>query len=163
MEFLDDQLMSSLYEKFLLNYFKKEHPYIKTHAPQIEWQIDEGVDFLLPKMKTDVTLEYGSKILIMDAKFYTHNTSENYGKSIHHTGNLYQIFTYVKNEAEKQKNERKTVAGVLLYAKTDDDITAGDKTYSMSGNTIAIHSLDLNQNFSNISEKLNAIADKFFS
>ena len=70
MNFSDDQLMSSLYEKFLLNYFKKEHPYLLTHSPHIDWQIDDGMDSLLPKMKTDVTLEYENKILIIDAKFY---------------------------------------------------------------------------------------------
>ena len=70
MNFSDNQLMSSLYEKFLLNYFKKEHPYLLTHSPHIDWQIDDGMDSLLPKMKTDVTLEYENKILIIDAKFY---------------------------------------------------------------------------------------------
>lgn len=59
MDFFDDQQMNSLYEKFLLNYYKKEHPEIKVHSPHIDWQIDEGWDLLLPKMKTDVTLEYG--------------------------------------------------------------------------------------------------------
>ena len=98
MEFLDDQRMSMLYEKFILNYYIKEHPYIKAHAPQIDWQVDDGLDFLLPKMQTDVTLEYENKILIIDAKFYSQNISENYGRNIHLTGNLYQIFTYVKNK-----------------------------------------------------------------
>ena len=37
MNFSDDQLMSSLYEKFLLNYFKKEHPYLLTHSPHIDY------------------------------------------------------------------------------------------------------------------------------
>ena len=114
MEFFDDQLMSSLYEKFLLNYYRKEHPNIKTHAPQIDWQIDEGIDSLLPKMKTDVTLEYKNKILIMDAKFYSSNTSENYGKNIHHAGNLYQIFTYVKSkevELEEETEEEEVIEG----------------------------------------------------
>ncbi len=77
-EFLDDQQMNKLYEKFLLNYFRKEHPQIFTNVLTIDWQIDDGWDVLLPKMKTDVALEYGSKILIIDAKFYTQNTLENY-------------------------------------------------------------------------------------
>ena len=84
MEFSDGQVMNALYESFLLNYFKKEHPNIRTHAPHIDWQIDEGGDVLLPKMKTDVTLEYENKILIIDAKFYKDNLAENYGKNISH-------------------------------------------------------------------------------
>ena len=73
-----------------MNYFIKEHLEIHTHAPQIDWQIDEGVDFLLPKMKTDVTLEYGNLILIIDAKFYSSNTSQNYGKD------MIIVETYIK-------------------------------------------------------------------
>lgn len=156
MEFFDDQLMSRLYEKFLLNYYKKEHPQILSHAPQIDWQIDEGIDFLLPKMKTDVTLEYGGKILIIDAKFYSSNTSKNYGKSIHHTSNLYQIFTYVKNKQIELQGNDIEVSGMLLYARTTESIQP-DSDYVMSGNKISVKTLDLNQDFSIIKNQLGGI------
>lgn len=84
MDFLDDQRMSHLYEKFILNYYIKEHPEIKASAPQIDWLIDEGLDFLLAKMQTDVTLEHENEILIIDAKFYSHNILQNYGKDAPH-------------------------------------------------------------------------------
>lgn len=160
MEFLDDQLMSTLYEKFLLNYFRKEHPSILAHAPQIDWQIDSGVDFLLPKMKTDVTLEYGKKILIIDAKFYSQNTSENYGKNIHHTSNLYQIFTYVKNKSLEIEGTGVEVSGMLLYARTNERIQP-DSDYLMSGNEISVKTLDLNQEFTEIKEQLDGIVEKY--
>lgn len=161
MEFLDDQQMSSLYEKFLLNYFKKEHPDILTHAPQIDWQIDSGIDFLLPKMKTDVTLEYENKILIIDAKFYRHNISENYGKTIHHSSNLYQIFTYVKNKEKELKGKDIEISGMLLYARTDERIQP-DSEYVMSGNKISVKTLDFNQDFELIREQLDCIILKTF-
>ena len=160
MEFLDDQLMSSLYEKFLLNYFKKEHPDILAHAPQIEWQIDEGWDILLPKMKTDVTLEYGDRILIIDAKFYSHNTSLNYEKNIHHTDNLYQIFTYVKNKEVELQGKCIEVNGMLLYAMTNEDIQP-DSDYVMSGNKISVKTLDLNREFGVIREQLDNIVEGY--
>lgn len=156
MNFFDDQQMSTLYEKFLLNYFKKEHPKIKAHAPQIDWQIDEGWDVLLPKMKTDVTLEYENKILIIDAKFYSHNTSQNYEKNIHHTGNLYQIFTYVKNKEVELQGKDIEVSGMLLYARTNDDIQP-DSDYVMSGSKISVKNLDLNQEFSEIKYQLDKL------
>ncbi len=161
MEFLDDQQMNSLYEKFLLNYFKKEHPKIKTHAPQIDWQIDSGVDFLLPKMKTDVTLEYENKILIIDAKFYSQNTSENYGKNIHHSDNLYQIFTYVKNKQIEHQGNNVEVSGMLLYARTNQSIQPNSE-YVMSGNKISVKTLDLNYDFDLIKEQLDEIIFEYF-
>lgn len=160
MNFLDNQQMSTLYEKFLLNYYKKEHPEIKTHAPQIDWQIDEGWDVMLPKMKTDVTLEYGDKILIIDAKFYSQNTSENFGKNIHRTENLYQIFTYVKNKEAEIQGKGIEVSGMLLYARTNDRIQP-DSDYVMSGNNISVKTLDLNQDFELIKKQLDEIIIKY--
>ena len=161
MEFFDNQQMSSLYEKFLLNYFKKEHPNILTHAPQIDWQIDDGIDLLLPKMKTDVTLEYQNKILIIDAKFYSQNTLKNYGKNIHNTSNLYQIFAYVKNKQIEVQGKDIEVSGILLYVKTSQSIQP-DSDYVMSGNKISVKTLDLNQNFSLIKEQLDAFVYDYF-
>lgn len=161
MEFLDDQRMSALYEKFLLNYFKREHPYILTHAPQIDWQIDEGYDVLLPKMKTDVTLEFKNKILIIDAKFYMLNILENYGKNIHHSSNLYQIFTYVKNKEVELQGRGIEVSGMLLYARTNERIQP-DSDYVMSGNRISVKTLDLNQDFEIIKNQLDKIVEDNF-
>ena len=163
MEFLDDQRMSMLYEKFILNYYIKEHPEIKASAPQIDWQIDEGADFLLPKMQTDVTLEYENKILIIDAKFYSHNILQNYGKNMHRTGNLYQIFAYVKNkQIEMQENEDVEVSGMLLYARTCESIQP-DSDYIMSGNKISVKTLDLNQEFDVIRNQLDDIIINYFA
>ena len=161
MEFFDDQRMSRLYEKFILNYYKREFPEIKAHAPQIPWQIDDGIDFLLPKMQTDVTLECESKILIIDAKYYGRNLSKHYGKDIHHTDNLYQIFTYVKNKELEMQGNDVEISGMLLYARTTSEIQP-DSDYVMSGNKISVKTLDLNQDFSLIKEQLDAFVYDYF-
>lgn len=156
MEFLDDQRMSRLYEKFILNYYKKEHPEIRAHAPQIPWQIDDGIDFLLPKMQTDVTLEYENRILIIDAKYYGRNLSKNYGKDIHHSSNLYQIFTYVKNKELELQGKDYEISGMLLYARTTSEIQP-ESDYVMSGNKISVQTLDLNREFGEIKKQLDDI------
>ena len=157
MEFLDDRAMSRLYEKFILEYYKKEYKDyegFKADSPQIKWQLDEDDDFdLLPKMQTDVTLEYKDKILIIDAKYYSKSTQEHFNKKTIHSGNLYQIFTYVKNKDY-------TVSGMLLYAGTDEDGIL-DEVYRMSGNTIAVKTLDLNQDFEIIRNQLDGIANEY--
>lgn len=160
MEFLDDQLMSRLYEKFVLNYYKNEHPEIFASAPQINWQIDEGIDFLLPKMQTDVTLEHENKILIIDTKFYRRNTQESWGVNTHHSGNLYQIFTYVKNKEFELQGKGFEVSGMLLYAMTNERIQP-DSDYVLSGNKIHIKTLDLNQEFNVIRNQLDDILNYF--
>ncbi|MFT5873189.1 MAG: 5-methylcytosine-specific restriction enzyme subunit McrC [Clostridium sp.] len=82
-----------------------------------------------------------------------------------HSNNLYQIFTYVKNRdiyvKKELGNNAGDVAGMLLYAKTDEDITP-DCDFQMSGNKISIKTLDLNLPFDEIAEQLDKIAEDFF-
>lgn len=161
MDFLDDQAMHTLYEKFILRYYLREHPEIKAHAPQIPWQIDEGYDILLPKMQSDVTLEHENKILIIDAKFYMSNTQQYYGKDTHHSDNLYQIFTYVKNKEVELQGKGYEISGMLLYAKTNERIQP-DSDYVMSGNNISVKTLDMNREFDVIKKQLDVIANKLY-
>ena len=58
MEFLDNLRMSKLYEKFILNYYKKEHPEIKTSSSQIKWQLDDDYDFMKDSKKSKKTPEF---------------------------------------------------------------------------------------------------------
>ena len=161
MGFLDERQLSTLYEKFLLNYYKKEHPEISASAAQIDWQIDDGFDILLPKMRSDVTLEYENRILIIDAKFYMSNTQQYYGKDTHHSDNLYQIFTYVKNKEVELQGKGYEVGGMLLYARTNESIQP-DSDYVMSGNRISVKTLDLNQEFEIIKNQLDKIILNYF-
>ena len=157
MKFLDNQLMSRLYEKFILNYYRKEHSYLKAYSPQIEWQLDDDFDDLLPKMQTDITLEYEDKILIIDAKYYSNSTQSYFDTRTIHSHNLYQIFTYVKNKEVEVDNE---VSGMLLYARTREDIQP-DHDYSMSGNRISVKTIDLNQDFDSIKQQLDDIVEEY--
>ena len=158
MRFIDEQRMCRLYEKFILEYYRKHYPQIKTSASQIGWALDNGISTMLPTMQSDIMLSYGDKTLIIDAKYYSHTTQVQYDVNTLHSNNLYQIFTYVKNQAVAGGQ----VSGMLLYARTDEKIQP-DNDYMMSGNKISVKTLDLNCDFSEISAQLNAIADGFLA
>lgn len=159
MDFLDEQRMCHLYEKFLLEYYKKHFPELRPSASQIPWKLDDKNDNMLPTMKTDITLQKGNQVLIIDAKYYSHNTQEQFNKHTVISGNLYQIFTYVKNKEYEMGNiPNHKVSGILLYAKTNDEIQP-DCVYSMYGNRISVKNLDLNCDFNIIKEQLNDILD----
>lgn len=203
MDFLDDQRMSRLYEKFVLEYFRREHPELNAGAPYIAWALDDGFADMLPAMRSDVTLarrDDPRRVLIIDAKYYSHATQQQFDKRTVHSHNLYQIFTYVKNkEAELAREDAQPgvrtdartdaqaavrtdaqavtqpdtragarpgapheVSGMLLYAKTDEDVQP-DATYRMSGNKISVRTLDLGLPFADIRAQLDAIAAEHFS
>ena len=74
MDFLDEQRMHRLYEKFILEYYRKEHPELTANASQIPWQLDDDMDEMLPIMQSDIMLSKGNRVLIIDAKYYSHTT-----------------------------------------------------------------------------------------
>ena len=161
MEFFDEQRMSRLYEKFILEYVRKEHPHVIANPSQIPWQLDDGMNDMLPKMQTDIMLSYKEKTLIIDAKYYTHTTQRYFNRHTIHSGNLYQIFTYVKNKETELANMPHEVSGMLIYAKTDEDIYP-ENVYRMSGNKIEVRTLDLNGDFSMIRKQLDGIVQRYF-
>lgn len=161
MDSLDDQQMYHLYEKFILEYYKKEYPYIKTNASQIKWQLDDGMGYMLPNLLSDITLEYDNKVLIIDAKYYSHIMQNRYEKETIRSANMFQIFTYVKNKGAELMDKPHEVAGMLLYAQTDNG-TQPDYRYKMSGNMISVKTLNLNCDFEDIRRQLNGIVTDYF-
>ena len=154
--YVDDQQMHVLYEKFILEYYKKHFPEFKVTQSHIPWNTDDGMIEFLPRMRSDIMIEYKGRTLIIDAKYYDSAMQKNsrYGNQTIHSHNLYQIFAYVKN---KDVSNNGTVSGMLLYANTDGENP--DMDYQMSGNKISVKTLDLNCDFGIVKEQLNAIVD----
>ena len=116
---------------------------------------------MLPIMQTDIMLNYEERVLIIDAKYYSHSLQSQYDRMTAYSSNLYQIFTYVKNKEEAMRNKaHEKVAGMLLYAQTEEE-GGFEKNYSMSGNPISIKTLDLSRDFDSIRTQLDGIAKKY--
>nr|MCR5202757.1 5-methylcytosine-specific restriction endonuclease system specificity protein McrC [Lachnospiraceae bacterium] len=82
MDFLDDQSMHRLYEKFVLEYYKTEYKKhgVSASSAMMDWQVDDDFYDLLPKMKTDITLTCGNKTMIIDTKYYATNLNKQFDK-----------------------------------------------------------------------------------
>ena len=158
MDFLDEQRMCRLYEKFILEYYRKECPQVIATASQIPWALDDGIATMLPVMQSDIMLTKGNKVLIIDAKYYSHTTQSQYDVQTLHSANLYQIFTYVKNKDMEFGDQPHKVSGLLLYAGTDEAVQPNN-SYQMSGNTIGVRTLDLDCDFAEIKTQLNNISE----
>lgn len=154
----DEKSLYHLYEKFVLNYFKKHHSYLSPSAETYIFNITDeefsSKDNLLPKLHTDITLTYRDYTFIIDTKYYGHSIQVRFDKPSYVSHNLYQIFSYVKNV---DKDNTGKVMGALLYAKTTEEITP-DSRYEFCGNRFYIRTLDLNADFSHIRTQLDALA-----
>lgn len=75
MTVFSDDHMHRLYEKFVLEYFKRHHTYLaEVRAAQVKWNLspeaEQDMIQFLPVMQTDIFLRYQEKILIIDTKYY---------------------------------------------------------------------------------------------
>lgn len=160
-DFTDRQSLHILFEKFVREYFKKHFPELNAKTEQMFWKINDNymVDFI-PKMATDITLRYKNKVVIIDTKFYgkilSYKGYKGFDTQKLHTSNWNQINAYVLNEAYKNDKE---VSGMLLYAKTDEEISPDFETFVMD-NKISVKTLDMRNKFSKIAEQLDNIAKK---
>ena len=153
-EFSDDH-MCRLFEKFVLEYYKKHHPELKPSAERINWNVDRELSTMeiLPIMQTDIMLTMGERTLIIDTKYYSRSMQKQFDKNSIHSNNLYQIHTYVTEYDEEHKGN---VDGMLLYAKTQEEITPDGQMKRKDGNTIYFRTLDLNMDFENIKKRLDS-------
>ena len=152
--FSDDH-MCRLFEKFVLEYYKKHHPELKPCAAQIDWNIEkeQSSTNILPIMQTDILLTMEERTLIIDTKYYTQSMQKQYDKVTIHSNNLYQINTYV---TEYDKEHKGNVDGMLLYAKTQEEIVPDDSIKKKDGNIIYFKTLDLNIDFDSIKKRLDS-------
>ncbi|MCD8209098.1 MAG: 5-methylcytosine-specific restriction endonuclease system specificity protein McrC [Bacteroidales bacterium] len=165
--FIDDGRMYDLYEKFVYEYFRRHFPSLKPeYQKELRWALDdEGSEDILPIMRPDITLtaKDGSKVLFIDTKYYSQIMRDRWGtRGRFHSGNLYQIYSYVKNKRDSYDEKScPEVAGILLYARTDEQ-NLEERTFPMKGNDIGVLNLDLNREFPEIAGKLNSIVRDSF-
>ena len=153
--FFDDH-MNRLFERFVLEYYRVHHKSISANSEKLDWFIDVEnkaycIEFL-PSMRTDIVLRKGNKSLIIDTKYYGRILNSQYEKKNISSGNMYQIFSYVKNMDTENTGD---VSGMLLYAKTDEDVSEPIDAY-FGKNRILVQTLDLNMQFKEISAQLDS-------
>lgn len=158
-DFIRDEQMANLYEKFVLNFYKShlDESIYKVHAPRLNWNIEAEVReedlLLLPEMRTDIVVE--NKVeeiqMIIDTKYYSKTLIKGNRSDIERlrTGHLYQIFAYISNSQYEGKKE-----GVLLYPTIDKDI---DAIFPITNKKIMIKTLNLNTEWRNVEERLISI------
>ncbi|MCR5109604.1 MAG: hypothetical protein K6B38_01675 [Ruminococcus sp.] len=155
--------MERLYERFVLKYYEQHHHELNPASPIIDWDCSEESDSrliqYLPKMKTDIVLTKDNKTLIIDAKYYSKSMIENYDKATLRSAHLYQIFAYVKNMDTANMGN---VSGLLLYAKTEEEVFPDGEPLIICGNSIGAKTLDLNMEFKEIAAQLDKIARDYF-
>ncbi|MFS0864925.1 5-methylcytosine restriction system specificity protein McrC [Fredinandcohnia sp. 179-A 10B2 NHS] len=144
----EHQKMAQLFESFVKNFYKRELPGSIVKSESLYWPAEGENTELLPIMKTDISLEYENEKIIIDTKFYKDMFIDRWEVEKVRSNHLYQIFSYLKTDEYYTKRKSK---GILLYPKVYDSI---DLKYRIHGFEVRICTLDLNQHWSRIHERL---------
>jgi 5-methylcytosine-specific restriction enzyme subunit McrC len=154
-DFTDNEpAMSRLFQKFVLNFYKREQRDFWVSAKKIAWidvQADERDRQFLPEMQTDVTLTSPERVVVIDTKYYASSLQvSQFGTATVHSANLYQILTYLRNPG-KVSPEAPSIEGVLLYPVVQQHF---DLCFCIHGHPVRIATVDLNQPWTGIRTRL---------
>jgi 5-methylcytosine-specific restriction enzyme subunit McrC len=152
----DETRMSSVFEEFIRVFYQTETTEFATaNREDIRWmtlELDDLHSRYLPKMQTDITLRSPDRTLIIDAKYYKEVFSNFRGAEKIRSGNLYQMFSYVKN-CEKLP-EGPIPEGLLIYPSSEKAITLD---YQLGGHRIRVGTVDLDQEWREIDARLHEL------
>ena len=153
LNFLEDEgKMNRIFEEFVRNFYRLEQKNYSVASEYIQWEAvpeTEEAKNVLPSMLTDVLLRSKERTIILDTKYYKDPIKSRFGKKIQ-AGNLYQIFSYLKNFKEETKGEKET-EGVLLYPTVSEDF---DYRYDIQGHSVRVCTINLQQDWQGIHNDL---------
>ena len=153
----DETVMHRLFEHFVFHFAERHFPEADVSAMGIKWQASEmsaSAEALLPGMKTDVTIAWSDRKLIVDCKYYpqalTSRSDFRFESQGFHSLHLYQLHAYLTNKAFTQGWE--SVEGMLLYPTNGYHL---DHSFTLhSKHRVRIQTLDLAAPWSKIEENL---------
>lgn len=150
----DPKLMPGLFERFVKNFYTREQKQFKVSAINIEWAAEGDLENLamLPKMRTDVSLWSADRTIILDCKFYKEAMSGWHGSEKIHAGNLYQIYSYLRNAEHKEGWV--SSEGILLYPAVRKSF---DHSFQTAEHPVRLASVDLDQPWDVIHQRLLAV------
>lgn len=152
----DEKKMAALFEKFVLNFYKVEHPEWDVSGEYIYWSFDTDDDTnleFLPRMETDITLRKPDEKIIIDTKFYQETMQSSYDTDKVKSGNLYQLYSYLMHQEDGTARNLST-RGILLYPTITEEYNL---EYWYKDHPIEIRTVNLNQHWEGIKERLSGI------
>jgi 5-methylcytosine-specific restriction enzyme subunit McrC len=118
----------------------------------LRWQIQsrsDGIERILPSMRTDVVLEHREKKqrIVIDTKFASLLTKGWHREESLRSGYLYQMYAYLRSQIGQGDSLADSASGILLHPSIGADI---DETVVIQGQAIRFTTVDLTASPSDI-------------
>lgn len=150
----DETVMHKLFEDFVRNFARRHCVGADVRAMPIDWhgEWDEEAGQVLPRMFTDVTIEWPSRKVILDCKFYKDALVTRNDRHRLHSSHLYQLNAYLQNKAEHAGWE--AVEGILLYPAVNHRTSV---RMTLLGFRMRVVSIDLDRSWQEIHRDLHSL------
>ncbi|MDP3542028.1 MAG: 5-methylcytosine-specific restriction endonuclease system specificity protein McrC [Elusimicrobiota bacterium] len=152
-DFFQDERMPLLFQRFVLNFYRRECPDLRVGGEVIDWDAKADSDqdrALLPRMVTDITLRSDDRTWVIDTKYYEEALKGRFDAQKLISSNLYQIFSYLKN-LEKNGGQDAVAEGILLYPSVGAELRTG---YSIQGHRVRVCTVNLDNDWKAIRGEL---------
>ena len=131
------------------------------HGRHMSWHMEEddpSVRDLMPRMITDIMLDRrpagdipNGRRIIIDTKFMSPVTPGQQGKETFRSGNIYQMYAYLRSQEDTGDPLWRSATGVLLYPSVGVDY---DEAATIQGHRIRFATVDLAAETKTIREQL---------
>lgn len=137
----DERKMARVFEDFVRNFYRAEQADFAVEPLTINWDAVRisGVAGRLPNMRVDVFLRGQDRRIIIDTKYYASALQSYHGTESFHSGNLYQLFSYLKNAAGVDAAFA-GAEGMLLYPCAGAPL---DDQFNIQGHNVTVATVDL--------------------
>jgi 5-methylcytosine-specific restriction enzyme subunit McrC len=149
----DEGKMARVFEEFVRNFYRAEQREFVVEPLTIQWDAESLNDVetgRLPIMRVDVFLRSASRKIIIDTKYYADALQSYHGSQSYHSGNLYQLFSYLRNAAGKDATFAST-EGMLLYPQVQHTL---DAQFRIQGHFVRVATVDLAQPWGKVESRL---------
>lgn len=149
----DERKMAAVFEEFVRNFYRTEQSKFKVEPLTIAWDavpISVTGAGRLPSMRVDVFLRSAERRIIIDTKYYANALQSYHGADSFHSGNMYQLFSYLKNAASADPGFA-GAEGILLYPATG---IALNEKFQIQGHAVTLATLNLAKPWAEVDQQL---------
>ncbi len=159
-----------LYEHAVAGFYEavlRDRGWNVRHGRHLSWHMeagDPGVRDLMPQMITDIMLERSNAAnagagqrIVIDTKFSSILSAGQQGKQTFRSGNIYQMYAYLRSQEDTGDPLWRTATGVLLYPSLGVDY---DAAATIQGHRIRFATVNLAADTPTIRQQLLRVADE---
>jgi 5-methylcytosine-specific restriction enzyme subunit McrC len=150
----DEDKMAALFQSFLFNFISRECTQWTVRSENIGWRALSATDpdlKLLPRMQTDISAVRPGEYRIIDAKFYRRTLSSYFDAEKVHSGNLYQMSSYLMNAKAIGDTQAE---GMLVYPRVDRELR---EHYEILGRKGSLCTINLDAPWQSIDQEIRAL------